>query len=114
MAQLDAQQRAALAEQLGYRSIGAELPEDVSLGDVIQSMPKSVSPVPTEMQCLRFSVVLWVSCQARALFTAAFSANSFTGSGTGSSVLHLCLVERRGALAPHACPAAVLSNTLLR
>ena len=43
MAQLDAQQRAALAEQLGYRTIGAELPEDVSLGDVIQSMPKSVS-----------------------------------------------------------------------
>lgn len=44
VAPLDAQQRAALAEELGYRTIGAELPEDVSLGDVIQSMPKSVSP----------------------------------------------------------------------
>ena len=47
VAQLDAQQRAALAEQLGYRSVGAELPEDVSLGDVIQSLPKSVSPLLT-------------------------------------------------------------------
>ena len=43
VAQLDAQQRAALAEQLGYRCIGAELPENVSLGDVIQSLPKRVS-----------------------------------------------------------------------
>jgi len=43
VAALDDRQRAELAEQLGYRTIGAELPEDVSLGDVIQSMPKSVS-----------------------------------------------------------------------
>ncbi|KAK9842044.1 hypothetical protein WJX81_005821 [Elliptochloris bilobata] len=42
VAQLDAQQRAALAEELGYRTFGSELPEDVSLGDVIQSLPKSV------------------------------------------------------------------------
>ena len=68
MAQLDDQQRAALAEQLGYRSIGAELPEDVSLGDVIQSMPKSVSSWPTEMQCLIFPVVLCLNVAARALF----------------------------------------------
>ena len=47
VAPLDAQQRAELAEELGYRTIGAELPEDVSLGDVIQSMPKSVSPRPS-------------------------------------------------------------------
>ena len=66
MAQLDAQQRAALAEQLGYRSIGAELPEDVSLGDVIQSLPKSVSPVATGMHCLIFPVVLWFTVTARA------------------------------------------------
>ncbi len=49
VAALDDRQRAELAEQLGYRTIGAELPEDVSLGDVIQSMPKSVSslePIP--------------------------------------------------------------------
>ena len=54
VAQQDAQQRAALAEQLGYRTIGAELPEDVSLGDVIQSMPKSVSPLPRKRACLIF------------------------------------------------------------
>ena len=65
MAQLDAQQRAALAEQLGYRTIGAELPEDVSLGDVIQSMPKSVSPLLViEMHCLIFPVVLCFTVMA--------------------------------------------------
>ena len=35
--------RAALAEELGYRSIGADLPSNVSLTDVISSLPKSVS-----------------------------------------------------------------------
>ena len=38
--------RATLAEELGYRSIGADLPSNVTLTDVISSLPKSVS------QCL--------------------------------------------------------------
>jgi omega-6 fatty acid desaturase (delta-12 desaturase) len=36
-------ERAALAEELGYRSIGADLPSNVTLTDVISSLPKSVS-----------------------------------------------------------------------
>ena len=36
--------RAALAEELGYRSIGADLPSNVTLMGVISSLPKSVSP----------------------------------------------------------------------
>lgn len=40
--QLDDATRAAVAEQLGYRSIGKELPDDVTLGQVIKSMPKEV------------------------------------------------------------------------
>ena len=38
--------RAALAEELGYRSIGADLPSNVTLTDVISSLPKSVSTYP--------------------------------------------------------------------
>ena len=36
-------ERAALAEQLGYRSIGKDLPDDVTLSKVVSSMPKDVS-----------------------------------------------------------------------
>lgn len=38
--------REQLAEQLGYRQIGAELPENVTLGNLIQSLPKDVSHQP--------------------------------------------------------------------
>ena len=36
-------ERAELAEKLGYRSIGAELPDEVTLQDVIKSLPSEVS-----------------------------------------------------------------------
>jgi hypothetical protein len=35
-------QRAALAKELGYRKIGKELPDGVSLSDVVKSLPKEV------------------------------------------------------------------------
>jgi omega-6 fatty acid desaturase (delta-12 desaturase) len=35
-------ERSILAEELGYRNIGAELPEDVSLSNIIQSLPSEV------------------------------------------------------------------------
>lgn len=35
-------ERAELAEQLGYRKIGKELPNDVTLQDVIKSLPEEV------------------------------------------------------------------------
>ena len=93
VAQLDAQQRAALAEQLGYRSIGAELPEDVSLGDVIQSLPKSVSPLPTEMPWLIFHVVLWVSRKARALCRCCIAfARAFMGLAEALAAVQLSLI----------------------
>jgi hypothetical protein len=46
------EERAALAEELGYRSIGADLPSNVSLTDVISSLPKSVSlRAPLKLAC---------------------------------------------------------------
>ena len=39
---LNAAERAQLAEQLGYRQIGAELPDGVSLSDIVQTLPKEV------------------------------------------------------------------------
>jgi hypothetical protein len=35
-------ERQALATELGYRKIGKELPDNISLNDVVQSMPKEV------------------------------------------------------------------------
>lgn len=35
--------RAALAEELGYRKIGADLPDNVSLSSIIQSLPSEVT-----------------------------------------------------------------------
>jgi omega-6 fatty acid desaturase (delta-12 desaturase) len=34
--------RAALAKEMGYNRIGKELPDDVTLGNIVQSMPKDV------------------------------------------------------------------------
>lgn len=34
--------RAALAKELGYLKIGKELPDDVTLSDIVKSMPKEV------------------------------------------------------------------------
>jgi hypothetical protein len=40
--QLPLEQRQALAEQWGYKTIGAELPDNVTLTDVVKSMPSEV------------------------------------------------------------------------
>ena len=34
--------REELAEKLGYRQIGAELPDNVTLGQIVQTLPKDV------------------------------------------------------------------------
>ena len=39
---LSTDDRAALAQELGYRSIGADLPDDVTLTQVISSLPREV------------------------------------------------------------------------
>ena len=39
---MDAARRAQIAEETGYRTVGAELPDDVTLGDVVSSLPKDV------------------------------------------------------------------------
>ncbi len=39
---LSAEDRTALAQELGYRTIGADLPNDVTLTQVISSLPKEV------------------------------------------------------------------------
>lgn len=41
--QLPAEQRQALADQWGYKTIGAELPDGVTLTDIVKSMPPEVS-----------------------------------------------------------------------
>jgi hypothetical protein len=40
---LNAEQRAELAEQLGYRQIGEDLPDDITLKQVIGTLPRDVS-----------------------------------------------------------------------
>lgn len=40
--QLGAEDRQRLAEQWGYRQIGAELPDNVSLSKIVQTLPKEV------------------------------------------------------------------------
>ena len=40
--QLTDEERANLARELGYKSIGRELPDNVSLTDIIKSMPAEV------------------------------------------------------------------------
>ena len=43
VAGLSDEQRAALAQELGYRQIGKDLPSDVTLQRVISTLPKDVS-----------------------------------------------------------------------
>ena len=42
LASSSAAERAAFAESVGYRSVGADLPSNVTLTDVISSLPKEV------------------------------------------------------------------------
>lgn len=42
ISQLPDEQRAALAAEFGYKSIGKELPDGVSLTDIIRTMPSEV------------------------------------------------------------------------
>ena len=56
--------RAALAEELGYRSIGADLPSNVTLTDVISSLPKSVRLIVAIAARLCTPIKLVLSCFA--------------------------------------------------
>jgi omega-6 fatty acid desaturase (delta-12 desaturase) len=42
ISQLSLEERQKLAEQWGYKSIGAELPDGVTLTDIVKSMPQEV------------------------------------------------------------------------
>ena len=48
--ELSSKDREALAEELGYRKIGAELPDGVSLSNIIQSLPSEVAPTTHLLQ----------------------------------------------------------------
>jgi hypothetical protein len=50
---MTAEQRAALATELGYKSIGAELPNDVSLTDIVKTMPPEVVKIGRIPVCCR-------------------------------------------------------------
>lgn len=69
--QLDDETRAAVAEQLGYRSIGKELPDGVTLGQIIKSMPSDVF----ELNPLRAwgAVVTSIVSMAAALYLISIS-----------------------------------------
>ena len=60
MKEMTDEERAALAETLGYRKIGKELPDDVTLQDIIKSLPSEVSKGHgvgcLRVNCLRMSV----------------------------------------------------------
>lgn len=87
--QLDDDTRAKVAEQLGYRSIGKELPNGVTLGQIIKTMPSDVF----ELNPLRAwgAVVTSIVSMAAALylisispwymlpFAWAFAGTAFTG-----------------------------------
>ncbi len=87
--QLDDETRAAVAEQLGYRSIGKELPDGVTLGQIVKSMPSDVF----ELNPLRAwgAVITSIVSMAAALylisispwymlpFAWAFAGTAFTG-----------------------------------
>lgn len=45
--QLSDDERAQLAKELGYKSIGRELPDGVTLTDIVKSMPSEVRCFPT-------------------------------------------------------------------
>ena len=81
--------RAGLAEALGYRTIGAELPDGVSLTDVIKSMPSSVfdinplrawGAVATTVAAVAFSAFLIQNSPWYLLPLAwAFAGTAWTG-----------------------------------
>jgi omega-6 fatty acid desaturase (delta-12 desaturase) len=50
--ELPLEERQRLAEQWGYKTIGAELPEGVSLTDIVKSMPQEVG-----MACMHPAVL---------------------------------------------------------
>ena len=69
--QLDDDTRAQVAEQLGYRSIGKELPDGITLGQIIKSMPSDVF----ELNPLRAwgAVVTSIVSMAAALYLISIS-----------------------------------------
>ena len=86
---LDDDARAALAHSLGYRSIGAELPSDVSLTDVIKTLPPSVFDInPVRAWGAVLTTVLSVSLSVYLISIAptyllplawAFAGTAWTG-----------------------------------
>lgn len=68
---LSDEQRSALAEKLGYRTIGKELPDDVKLTDIIKSLPAEVRCVITpESAHADSSDIYDISSSIFALFTS--------------------------------------------
>lgn len=87
--QLSDEDRAALAEQLGYRKIGKELPDDVTLTDVIKSLPKEVFEInPVKAWSAVFITLASVAASLYAIsispwyllpFAWALAGTAFTG-----------------------------------
>ncbi|CAL8462214.1 g1745 [Coccomyxa elongata] len=86
---LSAEDRAALAKELGYRSIGADLPDDVTLTQVISSLPREVfeinplrawGAVATTVVSVALSVYLIsISPWYMLPFAWAFAGTAWTG-----------------------------------
>lgn len=87
--QLDDSERAALAEKLGYRSIGKELPDSVTLQDIIKSLPSDVFELnPLRAWGAVFTTLLSVAASLYVIsispwymlpFAWAFAGTAFTG-----------------------------------
>lgn len=66
VAGLSDEQRAELAQELGYRQIGKDLPSDVTLQRVISTLPKDVSTCPsTKIRTQPITVPLMALCSAQ-------------------------------------------------
>jgi omega-6 fatty acid desaturase (delta-12 desaturase) len=109
-------ERKALAEKFGYRSIGKELPDDVTLQDIIKSMPSKVfelnmwkawGAVAVAVSSFAASLYLISICPAPLLPLAwALSGTAFTGVIIFWRLIHPCpkiytLNDGNPPLSPH-------------
>lgn len=86
MAGLSDQQRATLAEELGYRQIGKDLPDDVTLQRVVSTLPKDVSPIFAH----------WTNFEAARCCYCSLSMVAVLNHSSSSLAAALCCALRRG------------------
>lgn len=59
--------RAKKAEEIGYRSIGADLPDGIALAEIVRTMPKEVQLISSETHSCNDLCRAFGSCKVRAI-----------------------------------------------